>query len=61
MSCILAFCVILSSPSFPCHLFFIHKLLKLQNCEGGAFTNFVIKAIYAMWNNNWVQVLFRIA
>ena len=30
-------------------------------CEGSVFTNFVINVIYAMRNNNWVQLLFRLA
>ena len=30
-------------------------------CEDVVFTNFTIKAIHAMRNNNWIQLLFRIA
>ena len=29
-------------------------------CESAPFTNFAIKAIYGMRNNNWIQLLFRI-
>ena len=29
-------------------------------CESAPFTKFVIKAIYGMWNNNWIQLLFHI-
>ena len=28
---------------------------RIDFCESAAFTNFAIKAIYAMWNNNWIQ------
>ena len=29
-------------------------------CESAPFTNFAMKAIYGMRNNNWIQLLFRI-
>ncbi len=34
---------------------------RIDFCEDTVFTNFAIKAIYAMWNNNWIQLLLRIA
>ena len=33
---------------------------RIDFCEVTSFTNFVIKAIYTIWNNNWIQLLFRI-
>ena len=31
-----------------------------EGCESAPFTNFTIKTIYGMQNNNWIQLLFRI-
>ena len=33
---------------------------RIDFCECTVFTNFAIKEIYSMWNNNWIQLLFHI-
>ena len=38
----------------------LEPTVRFDICESTPFTNFAIKAIYGMWNNNWIQLLFRI-
>ena len=38
----------------------LEPTVRIDICEDVVFTNFVIKAIYELRNNNWIQLLFRI-
>ena len=39
----------------------LEPTVRFDICEDVVLTNFVIKAVYSMWNNNWIQLLFHIA
>ncbi len=39
----------------------LEPTVRFDICEDTVFTNFAIKAIYAMRKNNWIQLLFLIA